>query len=150
MRLSQHFTLAELTRSDTAIARGIDNSPGAVHLANLIRMAATLEDVRALLGGNPILISSGYRSPALNRAVGGSSTSDHANGLASDFTCPRYGSVMQVCEAIRDSRIRFDQLIYEQGATEWVHLGIGTRMRQQALSWSSRSGYVSGITRLTR
>lgn len=150
MRLSAHFTLAELTRSDTAQARGIDNAPSPTHLANLMRLAATLEEVRAALGGMPILISSGYRSPALNRAVGGSSTSDHANGLAADFTCPRFGSVMQVCQVISISDLQFDQLIYEQGATEWVHLGIGTRMRQQVMSWSSRAGYVNGIVRLAR
>lgn len=149
MRLSPHFTLAELTRSDTAAARGIDNAPGSEHLANLQRLAATLEQVRALLG-QPMLISSGYRSPALNRAVGGSSTSDHSNGLAADFTSPRFGAVRQVCEAIQASGIAFDQLIYEQGNTEWVHLGIGTRMRRQVLSWSQRRGYVPGIVKLER
>lgn len=150
MRLSPHFTLGELTRSSTAEARGIDNTPTPAHLANLMTLAHTLEGVRLLLGGKPILISSGYRSPVLNRAVGGSSTSDHANGLAADFTCPQYGPVMRICEAIRDSGIQFDQIIYEQGATEWVHLGIGTRMRRQVLSWSSRMGYVPGIVGLTR
>lgn len=148
MRLSPHFLLSEFTRSATAESKGIDNKPGPEHYANLRQLAATLERVRAALG-HPIIISSGYRSPALNRAVGGSSTSDHANGLAVDFTCPGFGTAQQVCEAIIAAGIPFDQLIYEQGATEWVHLGIGTRMRRQALSWSPKSGYVSGIRRLT-
>lgn len=148
MRLSKHFTLAELTRSATANASGIDNSPGVRHLANLHHLAETLEHVRALLGNNPIIISSGYRSPDLNRLVGGSDTSSHSQGLAADFTCPRFGSVIEICEAIRDSNIQFDQLIYEQGSTEWVHLGIDPRMRRQVMSWSRRAGYVAGIRRL--
>ena len=147
IRLSDHFLLSEFTRSATAQAQGIDNTPGPEHLANLRQLAATLERVRDVLG-HPILVSSGYRSPALNRAVGGSATSDHANGLAGDFTCPGFGSVQQVCEAIVAAGIPFDQLIYEQGNTQWVHLGIGTRMRRQVMSWSPARGYVAGIRRL--
>jgi len=149
MQLSPHFTLDEFVRSSTAAARGIANTPGPVHLANLRILAAHLEGVRALLG-NPIPITSAYRSPALNQAVGGSATSDHANGLAADFTCPRFGSVIQVCEAIAASRIDFDQLIFEQkpGGIEWVHLGFGPRMRRDVLSWSPSARYVSGIKKL--
>ena len=148
MRLSPHFLLSEFTRSSTAEARDIENRPGPEHYANLRQLAATLERVRSALGDNPILISSGYRSPALNRAVGGSATSDHANGLAVDFTCPGFGGVRAGCEAIVAAGIPFDQVIYEQGNTEWVHLGIGTRMRRQVLSWTPARGYVPGIRRL--
>lgn len=148
LRLSPHFLLSEFTRSATAESRGIENRPGPEHYANLRQLAAALERVRSVLGDNPIIISSGYRSPALNRAVGGSATSDHANGLAADFTCPGFGSVQAVCEAIIAAGIPFDQLIYEQGNTEWVHLGIGQQMRRQALSWSPKAGYVKGIRRL--
>ena len=145
--LSPHFTLGELTRSATAQARGIDNTPTPQHVTNLRHLAATLEKVRALLG-HPVLISSGYRSPELNAAVGGSSTSDHANGLAADLTCPKFGTAEAVCVAIMDSGIAFDQLIFEQGATDWVHLGIGPRMRRQVLSWSRDRGYREGIVLL--
>jgi len=149
MQLSPNFTLEEFIRSSTAASRGIDNTPGPAHLANLRALAIRLEDVRALLR-NPIQITSAYRSPALNAAVGGSSTSDHANGLAADFTSPRFGSVQKVCEAIAGSDIQFDQLIYEQkpGGVEWVHLGFGTRMRRQVLSWSPSAGYVHGLKKL--
>src|SRR5690625_2282506 len=99
MKLPPHFRLSELTRSDTAAANNIDNSPSVEHLANLQRLAKTLENVRTVLGNNPVLISSGYRSPELNRAVGGSSTSDHSKGLAADFTCPGFGPVRKVCQA---------------------------------------------------
>lgn len=148
LRLSPHFLLSEFTRSATAAQHGIDNKPGPEHYANLRRLASTLERVREVLG-HPIIISSGYRSPALNRAVGGSTTSDHANGLAADFTCPGFGSVREVCQAIIDAGIPFDQLIYEQGGTEWAHLGIGSRMRRQVLSWAPISGYVRGLRRLS-
>lgn len=148
--LTKHFSLRELTHSATAVSRGIRNEPNAQQLANLKTLAATLEAVRILLGNKPILISSGFRSDALNRIIGGSSTSDHSNGLAADFVCPEYGHVMHICEAIRDSGIKFDQLIYEQGNTEWVHLGVGTRMRGQVMSWSKAAGYVYGIQRLGR
>ena len=118
-------------------------------MANLRTLAIRLEEVRALLG-KPMPITSAYRSPALNAAVGGSSTSDHANGLAADFTSPRYGSVQKVCEAIAGSDIQFDQIIYEQkaGGVEWVHLGFGARMRRQVLSWSPSAGYVHGLKKL--
>lgn len=148
--LTKHFSLRELTHSATAVSRGIRNEPDAQQLANLKTLAATLEAVRTLLGNKPILISSGFRSDALNRVIGGSSTSDHSNGLAADFVCPGYGHVMHICEVIRDSGIKFDQLIYEQGNTEWVHLGVGTRMRGQVMSWSKAAGYVYGIQRLGR
>lgn len=149
MQLSQHFTLEELLRSATADSRGIDNTPGPAHRANLERLALTLEEVRTLLG-RPMLVSSGYRSPALNNAVGGSSVSDHSEGLAADFTAPQFGAVFDVCRAIEVSGIAFDQLIFEQGATEWVHLGIGGRMRRQVLSWSKKVGYVKGLRKLER
>ncbi|MDQ2150055.1 D-Ala-D-Ala carboxypeptidase family metallohydrolase [Alcaligenaceae bacterium C4P045] len=148
MRLSPNFTLAEFTRSDTASKAGVDNSPDEEHLRNLQRLAATLERVRTLLGDRPLLISSGYRSPALNALVGGSRTSDHSNGLAADFTCPKFGDVAEVCRAIVASDIPFDQIIFEQGAAPWVHLGVGTRNRREVLSWSKRSGYVSGLKKL--
>lgn len=149
MNLSPHFTLAEFTRSDTAKAKGIDNQPGAVHLANLTALARTLEQVRKLLG-SPIIITSGYRSPALNKAVDGSDTSSHSHGLAADFHCPGYGNDLQVCDAIVRAGIRFDQIIYEQSArgNTWVHLGIGDKMRGEVLSWRSGRGYRHGLTKI--
>lgn len=150
MKLSQHFLLREFTRSAVAESRGIDNAPNAAQLDNLRLLAGTLEEVRALLGNQPIIISSGFRSGALNRAVGGSATSSHGHGLAVDFVCPQHGHVMRICEAIRDSGIQFDQLIYEQGNTEWVHLGIDPRLRRQVMSWSKSAGYVTGIQKLWR
>ena len=100
MKLSKHFTLEELTRSATAQRLGLDNLPSVHELANLMRLATVLEDVRHVLGSRPILISSGFRSEAVNKAVGGSPSSAHRLGLAADFTCP--GSP---CTAFRERAI---------------------------------------------
>ena len=119
--LSPHFTLGEFTHSQTAVRLGLRNEPGPAELHNLYRVAALLEQVRALCGGQAVLISSGYRSAKVNKAVGGARQSLHSQGRAVDFTAPGFGTPLQVCRVIRDSALDFDELIFE-GA--WVHLGI--------------------------
>ncbi len=145
--MTPHFKLSEFIRSDTAARLRVNNTPSPAHMANLERLALALEEVRELLG-HPLLITSGYRSPALNRAVDGSSTSSHSQGLAADFHCPGYGSDMEVCQAIADSGIQFDQIIYEQARSTWVHFGIGDKMRRQVLSWRSGAGYRNGVVKI--
>ncbi|WP_175689711.1 D-Ala-D-Ala carboxypeptidase family metallohydrolase [Burkholderia anthina] len=145
MNLTDHFALSEMTQSETASRRGIDNSPPLAIVENLKRTAQTLEQVRSLLGAKPILISSGYRSPALNKAVGGASNSAHVQGLAADFTCPGYGSPLAICKRLVDARVEFDQLIQEG---TWVHIGLapaGQRPRQQVLT----AHFGGGATRYT-
>ena len=146
MQLSPNFTLAQLSFSETAIARGIDNRPPPPHVLHLRALAARLEEVRSLLGA-PLRITSAYRSPALNAAVGGVPTSRHALGLAADFTCARFGSPLDVARAIADSGIDFDQLIHEYG--RWVHFGLcaaGETPRRQLLTIrDAASGYQDGI-----
>lgn len=144
MQLSPHFTLSEFTRSDTANRLKINNNPGPQHLQNLRKLAIALEDIRALLKC-PVIITSGYRSPALNTAVEGSSTSSHCFGLAADFHAPGFGSDQAVAKAIAASDLMFDQLIFEQSRTHWVHVGIDPRMRREVLSWRSGRGYRQGI-----
>jgi len=139
MNLTKHFTLAELTVSQEAARRGISNEPDAEALENLKTLALTLEAVRELLG-HPVLISSGYRSPKVNSAVGGSRTSAHMQGLAADFICPGFGSPREIVNAISNSQIRFDQLINEFGS--WVHIGVSPTMRGQVLIASRRDGKV--------
>lgn len=145
MNLTRHFTLNEFTRSATANRLGIENKPNAEELENLFNLARTLERIRSILGDSPMIISSAFRNAELNRAVGGVPNSDHAKGLAADFTCPSYGSVYKTCNTIAESGIKFDQVIYEQSNSKWVHFGVGPRMRQQALSWKPGVGYVNGI-----
>lgn len=119
MRLTPHFTLAEMVVSQTAARRGIDNTPPPEVIEALRRTALGLEAVRIRLAA-PIIISSGYRSPELNAAVGGSPRSQHMSGEAVDFTCPGFGPPRQVVDALADSGIEFDQLIVEFDA--WVHV----------------------------
>jgi zinc D-Ala-D-Ala carboxypeptidase len=134
MRLSENFSLEELTASETAARKGIDNTPSEEVINNLKRLAAALQEVRALLNHRAILISSGYRSPELNQAVGGSATSDHCKGLAADFICPSYGTPNDIIRAIAASGLSFKQVIRE--FDRWVHLSIpeeGQEPRKQAL-----------------
>lgn len=142
MQISEHFSLQELLRSDTAAQQGIDNTPDETVMANLRRLADTLEAVRALVG-KPLRISSGYRSPAVNAAVGGSRTSAHLQGLAADFTvqgmAPR-----ALAQQIADSELAFDQLILE--FDRWVHLGLATgQPRRQVLTLRDGRGYQAGL-----
>lgn len=138
MQLSPNFSLAEMIRSDTAARRGLDNTPSPAGLAELQRTAELLEKVRTVLGMRPILISSGYRSPAVNAAVGGSATSAHCFGMAADFTCPDFGTPLEVCRELETyaEMLDFDQLIHEFGA--WVHIGRRASPRRQVLTIDSR------------
>ena len=129
--LSPHFTLDELTVSQTAARLGLDNDPPPEVLAALKRTALGLEAVRVRLGGAPILVSSGYRSPAVNAAVGGSPSSQHMRGEAVDFTSPRFGTPRQIVDALADSDVPYDQLILEFG--RWVHISFSALPRRHAL-----------------
>ncbi len=131
IHLSPHFGLDELTHSQTAARLGLDNDPGPQVLAALKRTALGLEAVRLRLGGAPILISSGYRSPAVNKAVGGSLASQHIRGEAVDFTAPRFGDPRQIVDALVGSDVPYDQLILEFG--QWVHISFADRPRRLAL-----------------
>lgn len=135
--LTPHFTLSEMTDSQTAARKGINNVPasGSQERKNLQRTAETMEKVRTILGDKPILISSGYRSPQVNAAVGGSKSSAHMSGLAIDFSCPGFGTPRAICHKLHPHMkdLGIDQLIHEFDT--WVHLGLtaGTP-RHQAMT----------------
>jgi len=131
MRLSPHFSLEELTHSDTAVRLGIDNTPTVEIIDNLTFLANELEYVRDILSA-PMLISSGYRSYALNDHLGSKRTSSHCKGLAVDFISPSFGNPHSVVEAIVLANVNYDQVILEYG--RWVHLSFHpTKPRKQAL-----------------
>jgi putative chitinase len=134
--LSKNFTLSELTASQFAERHGINNAPSEVVVKNLKETANQLEKVRALLG-SPIYISSGYRSPTLNRSIGGSSTSAHCLGFAVDFTSPSFGSPKDIVAKIMNSEIKYDQLIHEG---TWVHISFAPAMRRQTLIATFKNG----------
>lgn len=140
MRLSQHFTLAELTVTNT----GLDNVPKGEVLDRLFLTADKLEKVREVLGNKPILISSAYRSPVVNKKVGGVSNSDHMSGYCVDFTCPSFGTPYEICKELLLAKIKFDQLIHER--RRWVHISFAPSMRRQMLTLPVKgSKYLSGL-----
>lgn len=135
MNLSPHFTLDEFTRSSTAQHLGIDNTPPDSLIHHLIKTAYGMEEVRTLLGDKPIHVSSGYRCPSLNQAVGSKPTSQHISGSAVDFICPLFGTPADIVRKIVDSELDFDQVIQETGSggARWVHISFSDRNRKQAL-----------------
>jgi len=134
MNLTPHFTLEELTASETAERNGWDNSPNDQELANLTRLADFLEQVKVVLNGKPIMISSGLRTKKVNDAVGSKDTSQHRIGCAADFKVPGM-TPDQVVKAIVTSGIGYDQVIRE--FDRWTHISIpnsvDTSPRRQAL-----------------
>ena len=125
--MTPHFTLAELTHTDH---RSLDNTPNAAELANLKRLAEFLEVVKTTLGGKAVMISSAFRSKAVNDAVGSRDTSQHRQGLACDFKVPGMAPDA-VVRAIIAAKLPFDQIIREFDA--WTHISISDKPRRQAL-----------------
>lgn len=144
MQLSPNFALDEFIVSQTATRRGIDNTPSAIALHHLELLAGVLEEIRGdALDDKPIFVSSGYRSFALNAAVGGVGTSAHLDGRAADIVCRKFGSPYKIAKAIAAAPVmeRIDQLILEFDA--WVHVGIAppnTPPRRQQLTYRSGPG----------
>lgn len=123
MQLTENFSLIELTSSETATRRGIDNTPGPAEIHNLRYLLNEVMQPLRSWYGKPINITSGYRSPKLNKAIGGSTTSDHTQGRAIDFTVPKE-DYKKVFEYIK-TKLVFDQLIWEFGndnAPNWIHV----------------------------
>ena len=121
--LTPHFCLEELVRSETAIRRGISNEPSEEVIRNLRHLCTeVLEPLRAY-AGKPIVISSGYRCPALNRAVGGVSQSQHLRGEAADLHLPSIAEGRTWFRWLMDNTT-FDQLIWERNpqGTCWIHV----------------------------
>ena len=145
-RLTAHFTLEELCHSDVALREGIDNKPPPEVVANLVRLARLLEKVRVVLK-KPMRITSGYRSPALNARIGGSSKSAHMDGRAADFIRPAFGTPYVVAKKIASARLGFDQMIHEYG--RWVHLAVprvNERADRELLSIFEPGKYLEGLT----
>ena len=124
MKLSEHFSLAELTRTDR---RSLDNTPDPAALANLHRLAAFLEQVRTALGNRMVVINSAYRSKAVNDAVGSKDTSQHRLGCAADIRVPGM-TPDAVVKAVMASGLGYQQLIREFSdpvkGGGWTHISI--------------------------
>ena len=156
-QVTANFKMSELTHSNTAVAKKLSNKPSAAHEKNLIEAAINLfQPVRDILG-QPMIINSGYRSPAVNKAVGGSATSAHSLGLAIDFVCPKFGDSVAIAkllvEKLYTQKIGFDQLILEFPGTpgSWIHIGYkngnGDQRRQilTAKKVNGKTKYFTGL-----
>lgn len=130
----KYFTIRELTRSVTASNKGIDNTPDETVKGNLAALVEKILDPLRERWGAPIIVSSGYRCPKLNRAVGGAKTSQHMKGQAVD--------IRTVSDTVEDNKklfnliikmgLPFDQLINEYNYN-WIHVSYGPRNRRQVL-----------------
>lgn len=133
MQLTANFTLAELTATST----GLPNVPTPAEEASLRALAEhVLQPLRDALG-RPVLVNSGFRSERVNRAVGGTATSQHRLGQAADIRVAGMGSVDLAREIVRLG-LPFDQLIEEFG--RWVHVSYGPRHRRQVLRATTENG----------
>lgn len=142
MKISEHFHLEELIASQLATRIGIDNYPKTPEiLKNLTILAQRLDIIRNLLG-KPVIVSSGYRCQKLNDTISKiGSRSTHVLGLAADFTCPQFGTPLEVFRAIKKFGLKYDQLIieYANSPTAWVHVGFDNRMRQESLTFDGHT-----------
>jgi zinc D-Ala-D-Ala carboxypeptidase len=146
VQLTEHFSLEELTRSAAALRRGLDNTPDERIVTALRGLCLNvLEPVRSRFG--PVHVTSGYRSPAVNRVIGGARTSQHLFGEAADFVVPGERN-LSVCQWIMRN-CRYDQLIYEFGEAGWVHCSWRPGVRRAEELTARRIGgrvvYLKGI-----
>ena len=152
MQLSEHLSLAEVTKSDTAKRRGISNMPTEAHLANFKLLAENIFEPIRKHFAKPIFISSGYRSAELNKAIGGASSSQHCSGEAIDIDMDgRPGGVTNkmVFDFIKEN-LNFDQLIWEFGTDtnpDWVHVSYEStgKQRKQILRAVRNGGKTSYV-----
>jgi uncharacterized protein YcbK (DUF882 family) len=131
--ISKNFTMEEMTASGTALLKKMDNTPTPEIEINIKKLVNnTLQPIRDLYG-RPIAVSSGYRSPELNKAVNGSVNSQHIQGKAADITTGNTADNKKLFDLIRSSSIPFDQLIDEHGY-KWIHVSYNEgNNRRQAL-----------------
>ncbi len=148
MQISKHLSLAEVSRSETAKRKGINNTPSGEHLENFKKLAENVfEPIREHFGV-PIHISSGYRSKALNTTIGGSLTSQHCTGEAIDIDMDGTSITnAQIFNFIKDN-LNFDQMIWEFGTDknpDWVHVSYEStgKQRKQILKAVKAGGKTS-------
>lgn len=139
MNLTKHFTLAEMTVSQTAARDGLKNVPSALQMENLRLLCENILEPLRLRVRRPVVINSGFRSASVNRRIGGSNKSQHCKGEASDLIIPGM-DVAEVAMLIRRMNLPYDQLIDEFG--QWVHVSFSPRNRRQFLTARYSGGQV--------
>jgi len=149
MKLSGHFSLAELTKSQTATRKGIDNKPTLDHIENLTELCTHILEPTRRNFGKPIVITSGYRSEALCEAIGSKTTSQHAKGEAADFEM--FGVDNKELAKYIKNNLVFDQLILEfynpdDPSSGWVHCSYSKEEnRKQSLLYNGKD-YTEWLT----
>ena len=150
MKLSDNFSLIEFTKSQTAERKGIENNPNEIHTIAMAELCLNvLERVRSAFG-KPVMINSGYRSPALCEAIGSKPTSQHCDGEAADieiFGVSNYDLAKYI-----EKNLNFDQLILEcwdgvEPNSGWVHVSYvnDNANRKNVLTYTRADGYTTGI-----
>lgn len=147
MKLTEHFTLEEMQFSPTAVRKGLNNLIPEELIPNAKKVAEALEKIRAI-DNKAIKVNSCYRSPEVNKAVGGSPTSAHRFAFAAD--CTKEGvSVLELCKQAASVIEDYDQIIYEFGETGWMHIGFTSGApRKQLLTAVKENGktkYLKGF-----
>ena len=145
MKLSKNFALSEIIHSNTAKRLGIENEPTKAHLQNMQHLIDDLiQPLRSSIG--PIRISSGYRNPSLNRAIGGSRSSQHCKGQALDIQFWEMGQMNNkvIYDFILDSNMEFDQMINEFDFA-WIHISLKAKgnRRQVLEAFKNKEGYTN-------
>ena len=145
MILSKNFSLAELTKSQTAERKGIPNTPTADHIYNLTALCENiLQPIRNEFGS--FIVSSGYRSPELCEAIGSKATSQHAKGEAADFEVAGVSNY-KLATWIEEN-LPFDQLIlecFQGGNSGWIHCSYIPDGRKETLTFNRSEGYRKGL-----
>ena len=145
MMLSKNFSLAELTKSQTAERKGIPNTPTADHIFNLTALCENiLQPIRNEFGS--FIVSSGYRSPELCEAIGSKATSQHAKGEAADFEVAGVSNY-KLASWIEEN-LPFDQLIlecFQGGNSGWIHCSYIPDGRKETLTFNRSEGYRKGL-----
>lgn len=143
--LSPHLSLEEFTVTNQ---RGLDNTMPDELMPEAKRTAELFERVRTILGSKPVIVSSGYRSPAVNRAVGSGPSSDHPKAMAFDFVCPGFGTAYEVARQLEAhvADLGIGQLIYEQ---TWVHVSSRPQAKpvNRVLTTKDYKTFTPGIVR---
>ena len=128
----KYFTIKELCKSSTATYKGINNTPNSEIVNNLEQLVDNILDPLRENYGKPIKVNSGYRCDILNKAVGGSSTSQHKYGLAADITAGSRLENRRLFALIQKMNLPFDQLIDEKNYS-WIHVSFSKKPRKQIL-----------------